>query len=465
MSKKLPWTVKYRPKRINEVINQEEAKKKILEWLKRWPNVDKRALLLYGPAGVGKTSLVEAIANELKYELIELNASDNRRKIDIERIALQTSRTKSLLEGTGNKIILLDEIDGIAVKEDAEGIEAVKNLINSSSIPIIMIANNPWDQKLRDLRELCEMIQFKKLPKTNIKKYLHEICLKEGIECDDEALEYIIDRVEGDMRAALNDLQAISEGQNKITIDMVKALLRPRDKERDPFETLRMIFSANFSWQAKMALNQSQLDYDQLKFWLEENIPYQYQNIEDLAEAYKALSRADIYLGRIIKSGDWDLLTYAVDLLTAGIAFSAKNNPKDKYRWVKYNFPQRIVLTSKLKESREILNDLARIIAMTLHVSTASAKNEVIPFLRVIFTTNPLLAARIAYSMGFSEKMIELLAGPNKQQVIEYYKQIKTRIEKESLKELDSRKRKSSVDTSKTTEKSSSKDLLSFARK
>lgn len=117
MNRKLPWTIKYRPKSINDVIDQDEAKKKILDWIKKWPNVDKKALLLYGPPGVGKTSLIEAIANDLGYELVELNASDNRRKTDIERIAIRTSLSKSL-KGYKNKLVLLDEVDGIAVKDD-----------------------------------------------------------------------------------------------------------------------------------------------------------------------------------------------------------------------------------------------------------------------------------------------------------------------------------------------------------
>ncbi|MEM0490338.1 MAG: replication factor C large subunit [Ignisphaera sp.] len=463
MNRKLPWTIKYRPKSINDVIDQDEAKKKILDWIKKWPNVDKKALLLYGPPGVGKTSLIEAIANDLGYELVELNASDNRRKTDIERIAIRTSLSKSL-KGYKNKLVLLDEVDGIAVKDDVGGLEAVKVLIESSSIPVIMIANNPWDPKLRELRELCEMVQFKKLSKTDMKKFLQKICVNEGLECEEEALDYIVERSEGDMRAAINDLQAVGEGQNRITIDMVKLLLRPRDKERDPFETLRMIFSANFSWQAKMALNQSQLDYEQLKLWLEENIPYQYQNANDLSRAYEALSRADVYMGRIIRTGDWDLLSYAIDLMTAGVAFSAKNNPKDKYKWTKYSFPQRITLLSKLKEVREIFDDLAKIIATRLHISTSTAKNEVIPFLRSIFASNTLLAAKIAYSMGFSEKIIEFLAGPNKQQVLEYYRQIKKRVENESLSELNNKKQRTAEEKTKKLEKTS-RDLLSFTKK
>ncbi len=179
-----------------------------------------------------------------------------------------------------------------------------------------------------------------------------------------------------------------------------------------------------------MALSQSQLDYEQLKLWLLENIAYQYTDVEDLARAYDALSKADVYLGRIIKTGDWDLLAYAVDLMTAGVAFAAKNNPKDKYRWVKYSFPQKLLLLSKTKDIRALRDDLARIIAQHLHISTSLAKAEVLPLLHVIFTTNPKYAARIALGLGLSERMIEYLAGPMKSEVLKYYRELRSEMEK-----------------------------------
>ena len=466
---RIPWIIKYRPRKLEDVVNQEEAKEKVLEWFKKWPNVQKKALLLYGPPGCGKTSLVEAIANEFGYELLEMNASDFRRKEDIERIAVRSSTIQSLFGSEKKKIILLDEVDGIAAKEDAGALDAIKHLVEVTKTPIIMTANNPWDQKLRPLRELAEFIQFRKLDKRDLTKLLLRICSAEKLKCDEKALEYIVERAEGDARAAINDLQAVGEGFGEVSLERAKALLRPRDKERDPFETLRMIFSASYAWQAKNALNQSQLDYEQLRLWLEENIPLQYTNLGDVARAYEFLSKADTYLGRIVRSGDWDLLTYSVDLMTAGIAVAAQNNPKDKFRWTKYNFPQRISLMSKLKEVREVREDLAKIISQNLHISTSAAKSDVIPILRVIFLTNPDYAARIAIGLGLSEKMIELLAGSNKTSIMSYYKKYKEIMEKEAKRELGSVTRnegdKHKKSKPKPEDKKEKRDLLSFSKK
>jgi replication factor C large subunit len=212
------------------------------------------------------------------------------------------------------------------------------------------------------------------------------------------------------------------------------------------------------------------LDYEQLKLWLEENIPYQYTNLEDICRAYEALSKADVYLGRIVKSGDWDLLAYAMDLMSAGIALAAVNNPRDKDKWTKYSFPQRISMMAKLKEVRGVREDLSTILARHLHISTSTAKSDVIPVLKVIFTSNTEYAAKLALSLGLSEKMIEILAGPNKHAVLNHYKKLKELLEKRAAEALAERvvrqeTKKEESEMKKSKEKKEAKDLLSFAKK
>ncbi|RLG86244.1 MAG: replication factor C large subunit [Thermoprotei archaeon] len=431
--RRVPWVIKYRPKRIADVVNQDDAKSKFVSWLKSWPNVRKRAALLYGPPGCGKTSLVEAAANELGYDVLEMNASDFRRASDIERIAMRAARASTLFGRKRGRIILLDEVDGISGREDAGGLEALLRLIRVAENPVVMTANDPWNPNLRPLRDVSELIEFKRLSKRDVIKVLKRICTAEKIECENDALNFIAERAEGDLRGAINDLEALAEGFGRVTLEHARALLRPRDREHNPFETLRNIFMAKYGWQAKMALSQSQLDYEQAKLWIHENLPHQYSDPEDLWRAYEALSKADVYLGRIVRSGDWDLLAYAIDLMTAGVAMAAQNNPRDKYRWTKYNFPQKLLLMARTRKARAIRDDLASIVASHLHISTAVAKNEVIPLLKTIFTANPKYAARLVLGLSLSEKMVEYLAGPNKSLVMRYVEELK-RLKEEQAK-------------------------------
>ena len=438
--KKLPWVIKYRPKRITELVDQDEAKKVLLAWLSQWKRKmpEKKAALLYGPPGCGKTSAVEAIANELGFEVLELNASDYRKGSDIRSIAYRAAVQRSLF-GRG-KIILLDEVDGISPVADSGALDAILELVKATRNPVIMTANDPWAPQLRPLREVVLMIEFKKLSKTHIIKVLERICVSEKLKCDRAALNYIAERSEGDLRSAINDLQAIAEGYGYVSLELVKTVLRPRDRERNPFDTLRHLFMSKYTWQAKQALMQTDLSYDELVEWLNENIPNQITDIEDLWRAYEALSRADVYLGRIVKSGSWDLLAYAMDLMGPGVALSRKNDPR--FRWVKYRFPQKILMLSKTKEVREIREEIATIIGRHLLISKARARTEVLPILRVIFETNPQYAARLALGLGLSNNAIKFLSPKNASVIISEVERLRRLMRKEEGTKRTTRKRK-----------------------
>ena len=446
-------------------MNQEEAKNLLVNWLKNFPKTEKKAVLLHGPPGVGKTTLVECLAHDFKYDLIEMNASDFRRGRDISRVAIKASDKQSL-SGRG-KIILLDEVDGIYERVDAGSIDAILELINETKFPVIMTANDPWSDQLRSLREKVLMVELKRLGKRDVLEILRRICSAEKIQCSDEALSYIYELSSGDLRSAINDLQSVAEGFGRVDIDLAKTILRRRDRELDPFETLRNIFGARYSWQAKTAISQSNLDRDMLIQWLNENLPYQVQDPEDLWRAYDALSKATVYLSRIIRTGDWDLLSYAIDLMGPGVSFSIKNNEKDKWRWVKYGFPQKIRELSRTREQREIINSLASVIASREHVSRYRAKTEIMPYLRVIFQHNTEEAAKIALGLGLTDNMIKALAGDRAGEILkkikEYQKIIREEAEKHRVSTETKEEKRSQK--KKETEKQKSEGLDKWWKK
>jgi replication factor C large subunit len=449
-SQRIPWIIKFRPKTLSEYIDQDEAKNKLIEWLKNFPNVENKAVLLYGPPGVGKTTLVECIARDLGYELIEMNASDFRRMQDIERIAISASDKGGLF--SRKRLILLDEVDGINIRADIGGLDAVLRLIEITRVPVIMTANDPWSPNLRPLRSSSLAIELRKLSEGNVVKVLKRICLSEGLECDEEALKEIARRSEGDLRSAINDLESVARGSRKISIDGVRAILGYRDRERNPFETLGRIFSARSARAAKATAASTQLDNEMLMQWINENIPAQMQDPEDLWRAYEALSRADMYMGRIIKTGNWDLLSYAMDMMSAGVAIAKKSQER---RWVSYRFPEKIRYMAKSKESREVRDMLARLIATHDHISTTTAKRDVIPYLSIIFKNNPVEAAKIALGMMMSNTMIEYLAGPRAKEIISYMKEMEKKIQTREAKEVKTEAAKGFDTKEKAVEKAS----------
>ncbi len=422
LPRRIPWIIKYRPRRLADVVNQDNAKKRFIDWLESWlkGRPTKKAVLLYGPAGCGKTSLVEAAAHEYGLELVEMNASDFRRKQDIERIAQTAARMRSLF--ARGKIILLDEVDGISGTADKGAIDAILHLIQMSRYPVVMTANNPWDQKLRPLRDAAIMIPFKRLTERHVILVLKRICEAEKIECEDAALREIYKRSEGDLRSAINDLQAIAEGYGRVTLSLVRALSSYRNREYSPFEALQKMFNARYLFQAKSAISQANIDYETMMIWINEHIPAYYEDPEEISRAYDALSRADVYMGRIRRTSAWDLLSYVFDMMGPGVAFSRKIY---RYRWKAFRSPKRLQLLAQTKRSREVREGIARALAPRLATSRATVKRDVIPYLKIIFMNNPRYAARIAIGYNLTDEMIKWLAGPKAREVIAYMERLK----------------------------------------
>ncbi|MEM3026075.1 MAG: AAA family ATPase, partial [Thermoproteota archaeon] len=108
---KLSWVEKYKPKSLDEIVGNDAAKKDFIDWLQRWDERGKAAML-HGPPGVGKTVLVEVAASALGYRLIETNASDTRREDYLENVIKPAAFNRSLF--SSRLMVFFDEIDGIS---------------------------------------------------------------------------------------------------------------------------------------------------------------------------------------------------------------------------------------------------------------------------------------------------------------------------------------------------------------
>ncbi len=402
------WVEKYRPKKISEVLGNEEAKAIFVEWLKNKRHL-KKAVLLYGPPGVGKTALVNAASNEFGYKIIEMNASDTRTEKAINKIAGPATffigLDKFSTASKGN-LLFLDEVDGVAGKEDRGGIGAIVKIVEESRVPVIMAANDTDLEKIRPLKKVSTLIRFQQVRLPLIITMLRRICVMEHVEAEYEALERIAENSKGDMRSAINDLQSLSEPNKLLTLQDTLTL-SARNKDISMEETLRGFFSAKSLAEAATLLSRSNVDYDDFLLSVSDNLPRRYDDPKELAEAYDFVSRADVFRGRI-GTEHWTLLRYFFNDMARAAAVSPES-------YKPFDFispPIRIITLFWTKGKRTMLENICAKIGLQCHVSRVTAKNDFIPFLKAILEKNK--TSSIISGFKLEDEEVEYLLKMNK---------------------------------------------------
>jgi len=389
------------------VVGNRKPILELREWILSWKRgpPGKRAALLYGPPGVGKTVAVEALAGDLGMELVERNASDQRTAEAVDRSVGRASQYRTLTGG--GRLILFDELDGITGTADRGGVSAITGIIKSARCPVVLTANDAYDPRFSTLRSHCLLIEFTRPTIQEVARHLRRICALEGVSAEEAAIRLIAERNHGDIRSAVNDLQALAQGRGRLTLRDVE-WLASRDRKEAIFDVLRSVFHSRDCREAKAAVDAADADLDMLFEWIYENVPRQLRDPRDLAEAMEALARADLYRGRIRSTQDWGLLRYVVDLMTAGVALSRRRTPP---QWVPFRFPERIRALSATRGDRGMRSSIGAKIGRRCHLSSKRAVAEVLPYLRVIFENDAETAAGLARWLDLDEDMVEYLTG------------------------------------------------------
>lgn len=360
----MPWSEKYRPKKFEEFKGQEEIVNKLKRFVVLFPKTAQRAVLLYGPPGIGKTTLAYVLANETNSEIFELNASDLRNKDKMKEVLKPAIEQRSLLKK--KKIILVDEVDGIS-ESDRGGLPELIKLIDITPYPIILTANDAWSKNLLLLRRKVDMVQLKELDYKTMKLVLFDILRKENLFIENDIVTSISIKAKGDLRAAINDLQAISrvEEPGEISID-------ERNKETDIFNSLKQIFKENPRNDMLNIFDSVNMSIDDIILWVEENIPKEYKG-EDLARAFERLSKTDVFKGRIYKQQYWRFLIYENILLSYGIS-AAKKSPKTGF--TSYKKPSRILKIWLHNQKTVLKKSIAKKYSQYVHVGLKRAMQE-----------------------------------------------------------------------------------------
>ena len=344
---------------------------------------EKAAVLLEGPPGIGKTSIVFALANDLNMEVIETNASDTRTRASLEKRLKETTKSRGIMDfitESKEKIILIDEVDGIYGVQDRGAVPTIIDLVQNTQFPIIMCSNE-YKTSLQPLYNKIRRFEVHSLPKREVLKIAHKILKKENItQLKEEDLELIINKNNGDLRGVINDIQGISQGKVEGDIKEFILSLR-RDSLEEIFTLIRDLFKVSSLRDARNLTDKSDVDYNFLYKWVNENLPTFIKTNRELVNAYENLSLADKIFGRIRITQYWGLLPYFFDLFAGGVALSRKETPEAKgFRRVdfpRYTTGSYFSITGTQKELIEKLNKKYKI-------SQIDFIQNLLPFLKIL---------------------------------------------------------------------------------
>lgn len=255
------WTEKYRAKKFTELVGDERTHRSVLRWLKTWDDLvfpgstrpkqirvfderdqfqqqHKKILLLTGPPGLGKTTLAHVCAKQAGYEVLEINASDDRSRDVVKgriKDALGTETVRGIKEqGKARKAgrpvcVVVDEVDGVTTGSSSSGGEGgfVKALIdlvqvdqrNSSKEgqsqnskggkknrdrfrmlrPLILVCNDVYAPSLRPLRtsSIAEIVHVRKAPIDKVISRIKFVFERERISCDNDAARRLCENAWG----------------------------------------------------------------------------------------------------------------------------------------------------------------------------------------------------------------------------------------------------------------------------
>ncbi|KAM6558345.1 hypothetical protein CsatA_027584 [Cannabis sativa] len=348
----LTWTEKYKPKLPNDIIGNQSLVKQLHEWLLRWHDqfLDtgskkkgkkasdsgaKKAVLLSGTPGIGKTTSAKLVSQMLGFQMIEVNASDSRGKADakIEK-GIGGSNANSIKELVSNEalsdnmdwskhpktVLIMDEVDGMSAG-DRGGIADLISSIKMSKIPIICICNDRYSQKLKSLVNYCLLLSFRKPTKQQMAKRLMQIAKTEGLQVNEIALEELAERANGDMRMAINQLHYMSLSMSVIKYDDVRQrlLMSAKDEDISPFTAVDKLFGFN-SGKLRMdeKMDFSMSDPDLVPLIIQENyLNYRPSSVSKdndgikrmnlIARAAESIGDGDIFNVQIRKYRQWQL--------------------------------------------------------------------------------------------------------------------------------------------------------------
>ena len=393
------WSEIYRPTRVQDMIGNEDERLTVMKWLSGWVK-GSRPLLLVGPPGVGKTTLVHALARQLDYDLIEMNASDTRNRDQLEQLIAPILVNTSIF---GKNILLfLDEVDGISGREDTGGIESIVRIMKQPTIPVIMAANSK-DAKIKELAKVCKTIEFNAVTPRLLMLLLDHVLKDQNKKLSLSEKTSIADKAHGDVRSLLNILQAKLSGYDtsantSADIDIAEAINGFFGAQNE--DTARsFLLNADASYQdPRFGMSTEERRKDMLGALFSSAISSRI-DLVTIADILDVLSKADIIIGRMGRRRQWSLLRY-INYIIAKDLFEKSRGKLIKYNQYSMRWDVMGPVFARSRSLKPVLDDLACV----THSSTSTFGSFYLPYLIQIMINAKMTPTEIAEVSNIDEK-------------------------------------------------------------
>ena len=281
-------------------------------------------------------------------------------------------------------LIIFDEVDGIHGTNDRGGVKAIGEIIKNSHHPMILIANDFYSKRLASIKTKCTVLKMKKSRWNSISALLKKIAQNENVEADPKALKEIALKSQGDVRSAINTLQALSDKDDPLEIKDVENITT-KDDRSTIINGVTAVLKSKTPSKVKKALIVEE-EPTLVMEYITENIPREYKKPDEIKKAYENIAKADLYFGRAQSSRNYGYWRYATDFMGIGVSSSKHETYK---KFTKITSPTIFTLMGRNRGKRNLRDKIAEKMSLKMHISNSIAIS-MFPYLEIMFKDDEL---------------------------------------------------------------------------